>query len=230
MSQELLEQIKSTFDAAVKHAFLAADGVVTMETSPELIISVAQRLHDEPQFDFKLLVDVCGIDYSTYGQVEWRTHETTLSGFSRGKEYSEKEDTAALDMPRFAVLYNLVSLSHNQRLRIRVFLDDRTLKVPSVCSIWNSANWPERETFDLFGVVFEGHPDMRRLLTDYGFVGHPFRKDFPLIGEVELRYDAEQERCVYEAVSIQPRVTVPRVIRHDNRYVAEKTRADEKEK
>ena len=123
------------------------------------------------------------------------------------------------DKPRYGVVYHLLSRAFNQRLRIKVYLEPEPV-IPSVNNIWPSANWYEREAFDLFGVVFDGHPDLRRILTDYGFSGHPFRKDFPLIGEVEMRYDAEKEQCIYEPVSIQERVLVPKVIRQDNRYAS----------
>ena len=127
------------------------------------------------------------------------------------------------DKPRFGVVYHLLSVAKNHRMRLKVYLGGEPM-LPSVMNVWASANWFEREAFDLFGIVFDGHPDLRRLLTDYGFVGHPFRKDFPLIGEVEMRYDAAQQRCIYEPVSITPRVLVPKVIRDDNRYsVSEET-------
>lgn len=211
------EQLKQRFGDQLQQVLTPLDGMVTLELLPENLISVAKALRDEADFQFDCLIDICGIDYLHYGQSEWRTQKATASGFSRGRhDQAEQNQT-----PRFATVYHVLSLNRNQRLRLRVWLDDDKPQVPSVFSIWNAANWFEREAFDLFGIFFEGHPDLRRLLTDYGFVGHPFRKDFPLIGEVELRYDAEQQRCVYEPVSIQPRVGVPKVIRNDNRYQRE---------
>ena len=177
-------------------------------------------LRDEAAFEFKLLLDICGVDYLDYGLSHWRTESTTATGFSRAVDVSEDaERVYTWDKPRFGVVYHLLSLSHNCRARLKVFLPEADLQLPSVIDIWPAANWYEREAYDLFGIVFNGHPDLRRLLTDYGFKGHPFRKDFPLVGEVELRYDAKQARCVYEPVSIQPRVVVPKVIRNDNRYM-----------
>lgn len=191
---------------------------VTVILSPEHLVDVCQALHDRPFFGFEMLIDVCGVDYLHYGCTEWRTDDTTANGFSRAVDNSLQR-VVPWDRPRFAVVYHLLSLTQNQRIRLKVFLEaDETLIVPSVMPIWDAANWFEREAFDLYGIEFDGHPDLRRLLTDYGFKGHPFRKDFPLIGELELRYDAQTERCVYEPVSIQPRVTVPKVIRNDNRY------------
>ncbi|MFA7321382.1 MAG: NADH-quinone oxidoreductase subunit C, partial [Dokdonella sp.] len=165
-------------------------------------------------------------------QTEWDTTDVTSEGFSRGVEgkgagrfdwANRPRDTA---MPRrFAVVAHLLSISHNHRLRLRTFCaDDDVPSVPSLVEIWPAVNWFEREAFDLFGIVFEGHPDLRRILTDYGFVGHAFRKDFPLIGNVEVRYDADKKRVIYEPVSIEPRVLVPRTIRDDSRY--EQARAE----
>ncbi|GAB3791339.1 NADH-quinone oxidoreductase subunit C [Dyella agri] len=202
--------------------------VVRNETTAELsaadLLAVATALRDEPGFRFSELVDVCGIDYLGYGQTEWDTTDVTSTGFSRGVEGEAMGRFDWADRPRdvnhprrFASVMHLLSVEHNQRLRLRVFCEDDSLPlVPSVCGIWPGANWFERESFDLYGIVYDGHPDLRRILTDYGFVGHPFRKDFPLIGNVEVRYDPEQKRVVYEPVtSVVPRVLVPRVIRDD---------------
>lgn len=218
--RHLIDALRTRFESL----FLKIDdplNEVTIELSPENLIEVCQALRDESSFHFELLLDVCGVDYLEYGKTEWRTEETTTSGFSRGVVDSPQEQILHIPEKRFAVVYHLLSLKHNHRLRIKVLLPDPP-KVPSIISIWSSANWYEREAFDLFGIEFEGHPDLRRLLTDYGFVGFPFRKDFPLIGEVELRYDAEKQQCVYEKVSIQPRVLVPKVIRQDQRYWKDK--------
>lgn len=194
--------------------------MLILECRAEQLIPLCTTLKDAGALAFEQLIDVLGVDYATYGMSEWETHTATATGFSRGLNqdgFSMKH----WDKPRFAVVYHLLSLTHNHRLRVRVFLNEDNLKIPSVVGLWASANWAEREVFDLFGVVFDGHTDLRRLLTDYGFTGHPFRKDFPLVGDVEMRYDAAKGRCVYEPVTIQPRVTVPRVIRDDSRYVKE---------
>ena len=166
-------------------------------------------------------MDVCGVDYLTYGVAEWTTYSATESGFSRGVDRDPVilDEADTFDPRRFAVVYHLLSLQNNIRLRLRVFPGEENPPViPSVVDIWNSANWFERETFDLFGILFEGHPDLRRILTDYGFIGHPFRKDFSLIGNVEVSYDPVKGRVAYQPVSIEPRTLVPRVIRDDNRY------------
>ncbi len=212
----LHDLVAQRFATQYEQLFIAADDMVTMELLPEQLLTVARILRDDAALDFACLLDVCGIDYLHYGQSEWRTEQATASGFSRGQ--SAQSAGHVTQATRFATVYHLLSLQHNHRLRLRVYLGDESPRVPSVLPIWNAANWFEREAFDLFGIFFEGHPDLRRLLTDYGFIGHPFRKDFPLIGELELRYDAAQQRCVYEPVSIQPRVNVPKVIRRDSRY------------
>ena len=195
----------------------------TAELAPADLLAVAAALHDEPGFSFGELIDVCGIDYLGYGQVEWDTDTVTSTGFSRGVEGEAQGRFDWADRPRdvnhprrFAAVIHLLSIEHNQRLRLRIFCADDSLPlVPSVTGIWPGANWFEREAFDLYGIIFEGHPDLRRILTDYGFVGHPFRKDFPLIGNVEVRYDEAKGRVVYEPVAIEPRTLVPRVIRDD---------------
>ena len=167
-----------------------AFGEVTMSVPVNAYIQVMQVLRDDPGFRFEELVDLCGVDYLGFG----------------GEE--------ALGHPRFAVVVHLLSLTHNSRLRVRVFAeDDRNPQVPSVMAVWPAANWFEREAFDLYGILFEGHPDLRRILTDYGFTGHPFRKDFPVQGYVEMRYDETQKRIVYEPVTITPREITPRIIR-----------------
>ena len=196
-------------------------GELTFEVGKEHLLEVAAALRDEPEFRFEQLMDVCGVDYLTYGTDEWTTDSATESGFSRGVDRApvilDESDTFA--PRRFAAVYHLLSIANNARLRLRVFTGvDNPPVVPSVVDIWNSANWFEREAFDLFGILFEGHPDLRRLLTDYGFIGHPFRKDFPLIGQVEVRYDPDKGRVAYQPVTIEPRTLVPKVIRGDNRY------------
>jgi NADH-quinone oxidoreductase subunit C len=167
-------------------------GEVTLIVSAAHYLSVMQALRDAPQARFEQLIDLCGVDYQDYGDGRWEGQ-------------------------RFAAVVHLLSVSLNQRVRVRVFCPEDDFPVlPSVTSLWASANWYEREAFDLFGIVFDGHDDLRRILTDYGFIGHPFRKDFPLSGHVEMRYDATRQRVVYEPVSIEPRELIPRVIREDH--------------
>jgi NADH-quinone oxidoreductase subunit C len=208
------------------------EGELTYELPPERLLEVAEFLRDAPELKFEMCMDVCGIDYLEYGRAEWKTVAASASGFSRGVarvgEPGETIDDSTPEGPpvgrRFAVVYHLLSVSLNQRVRLRVFCsDDEQPMVDSVSGIWASADWFEREAFDLFGILFRGHPDLRRLLTDYGFIGHPFRKDFPLIGNVEVRYDPEKGRVVYEPVTIEPRILVPKVIRGDNRYDSQLT-------
>ncbi len=202
-------------------------GEVTIEISAKDALPVFQALRDDSALKFEQLIDVCGVDYSEYGNVEWATDSTSSTGFSRGVEpstgarlrFGDEPDHVNKDRPRFAAVYHLMSVTHNHRLRVRVYCDSEEVPVvPSVIEIWPAANWFEREAFDLYGIIFEGHPDLRRILTDYGFVGHPFRKDFPLIGHVEMKYDEQQKRVIYQPVSIEPRVLVPRVIRDDGRF------------
>ncbi len=167
-------------------------GEVTVEVSSSNYLQAMQLLRDAPECKFEMLMDLCGVDYSAYKDV-------------------------GTDGPRFAVVSHLLSISLNQRVRVRVFCQDDDFPVLDTLSqLWASANWLEREAFDLFGIVFEGHDDLRRILTDYGFIGHPFRKDFPLTGHVEMRYDAEQARVIYEPVTIEPREITPRIIREDH--------------
>ncbi|CAG2127785.1 NADH-quinone oxidoreductase subunit C [Cupriavidus plantarum] len=167
-------------------------GELTLIVKAADYLEVAQLLRDDPSLRFEQLIDLCGVDYSDYAEGTW-------------------------DGPRFAAVSHLLSVTHNWRLRVRVFAQDDDLPVlPSVIDVWNSVNWFEREAFDFYGIVFEGHPDLRRLLTDYGFVGHPFRKDFPVSGYVEMRYDPEQKRVIYQPVTIEPREITPRVIREEN--------------
>lgn len=211
--QRLPESLQTRF-AEQQVEVIVANKEVTLEVPRENLLTVCSALQSEPAFAFKQLIDVCGVDYSGYGEVEWETNSTTSTGFSRGVGSASKE--ASWKKQRFASVYHLLSYKHNMRLRIRTFADSEFPVVDSVVSIWASANWFEREAFDLFGIIYDGHPDLRRILTDYGFVGHPFRKDFPLIGEVEMRYDEEKKRVVYQPVSIDARVGVPRVIRSDH--------------
>ncbi|GMU68577.1 MAG: hypothetical protein AMXMBFR37_09100 [Steroidobacteraceae bacterium] len=188
---------------------------LAVETDAAGLLEVCRTLRDADGLRFDTLIDVCGVDYLDYGRDEWRTWSTTRSGFSRGVDRNAPHPSGG--PARFAVVYHLLSVELNQRLRLRVRCEgDDDPIVDSVVGVWAGANWFEREAFDLFGILFNGHPDLRRILTDYGFIGHPFRKDFPLSGHVEVRYDAEKQRVVYEPVSIEPRTLVPRVIRTDH--------------
>jgi NADH-quinone oxidoreductase subunit C len=191
--QALAAHARETFGDAIVGEHMA-HGELTLEVQRTSLLKVCKRLRDDNLLRFEQLIDVCGVDYLTYRA---ETPEGARSG------------------PRFAAVYHLLSVSRNQRLCLRVALDDAMPMVDSLVDLWPSANWFEREAFDLFGIVFEGHPDLRRILTDYGFIGHPFRKDFPLSGHVEMRYDPVQRRVVYQPVSIEPRVLVPRVIREE---------------
>ena len=210
LSAELQERFADIpFEANIAY------GELTIEVPTTDIFQVCQALHN--RFDFSQLMDLCGIDYSQYGQAEWETKQASSTGFTRG--VSKGVYQVENEKSRFAVIYHLLSIKRNQRLRVRAFAEGEPPRIDSVVTLWSSANWFEREAFDLYGILFEGHPDLRRILTDYGFIGHPFRKDFPLSGNVEMRYDPEKKRVVYEPVSIDPRTLVPKVIRHDNRYV-----------
>ena len=189
--QATLRAVEAALGARVKHIALAL-GEVTVVVDAAHYLQAAELLRDAAGCCFEQLLDLCAVDYSAYGD-------------------------GAYEGRRFCVVSHLLSVSLNQRVRLKVFaLDDDMPMVESLTTVWNSANWFEREAFDLFGVIFEGHDDLRRLLTDYGFIGHPFRKDFPVSGHVEMRYDAEQRRVVYQPVSIEPREITPRIIREDN--------------
>jgi NADH-quinone oxidoreductase subunit C len=206
-----LNQLSTALQAAFGEQIVNLEhrlGELTLLVRAKDIQAVLTRLHSDTQFGFEQLIDLCGVDYSTYG-----------SDVSEGGAYFAAADSAAsaLRPSRFAVVYHLLSVVNNVRLRVRIFADDDAMPMlPSVIPVWSSANWYEREAFDLFGIIFTGHPDLRRLLTDYGFVGNPFRKDFPLSGNVEMRYDAEQKRVVYQPVSIEPREVTPRIVREDS--------------
>ena len=221
----LAERLRAQFpDALVDIA--QPRGELTLDVAPDAWHATCRTLRDG--FGFEQCMDICGVDYLGYGSDEWDTTDVSSEGFSRGVEgrgpgrfkWGEQPTDAKLPSNRrFAVVAHLLSIQNNVRLRVRCFAADDTLPVvASVVDLWPGVNWFEREAFDMFGILFEGHPDLRRILTDYGFVGHPFRKDFPLIGNVEVRYDVEKKRVVYEPVSIEPRTLVPRVIRDDRRY------------
>ena len=222
-SNALAERLQEKFGDSLQSVRVNV-GEVTIEVAPGNLIEVATTLRDGADLGFEMLIDLCGVDYAGFGKDEWITGESSGSGFSRGVDAATAgwltalDDDLCMEKPRearrFAVVYHLLSVASNQRLRLRVFAPDDDLPVvPSVTPVWNCADWFEREAFDLFGILFEGHPDLRRLLTDYGFIGHPFRKDFPLSGNVEVIYDAEKQRVIYQPVSIEPRVLVPKVIR-----------------
>jgi NADH-quinone oxidoreductase subunit C len=190
--ERLATALAAAFGEGVVKSTTTAFGEVTIVVAAERYLDAMRMLRDRPELRFEMLIDLCGVDYATYGSGAW-------------------------EGPRFAAVSHLLSLANNWRLRVRTFApDDDFPVVPSVIDIWPSANWFEREAFDLYGIMFPGHPDLRRLLTDYGFVGHPFRKDFPLSGHVEMRYDPEQGRVIYQPVTIEPREVTPRVIREDN--------------
>ena len=187
-------KLQKLFDVLGRESLLPKErlGEITIEVVSADYLAACKKLRDHPDLRFEQLVDLCGVDYASYGDVP-------------------------REGPRFAVVLHLLSIQHNWRLRVRVFCPDNELPVvASLIEIWPSANWFEREAFDLFGIVFEGHPDLRRILTDYGFVGHPFRKDFPLSGHVEMRYDPEQKRVIYQPVTIDPREVTPRIVREKN--------------
>jgi NADH-quinone oxidoreductase subunit C len=189
-----IQQLKTALEAALGGRIVSlteALGELVLEVKAEDYAAVARALHDSPSLGFEQLIDLCGVDYSQYGDGRW----------SRA---------------RFAVVVQLLSVAHNWRLRLRTFASDDEFPVlESVTGIWGSAGWYEREAFDLYGIMFSGHADLRRILTDYGFIGHPFRKDFPISGNVEMRYDPEQKRVIYQPVTVEPREIIPRIIREE---------------
>lgn len=202
--KELKQKLSKAFG---KKNVIESLNELTLNIKSEDVLEVCQKLKDE--FQFEILMDLCGIDYLTYGDSDWNGNASS-SGFGRARQTQQSTNQKE---QRFGVVYHLLSVSTNQRLRVKALLSSENLMIQSVTKIWNCADWFEREAFDLFGILFENHNDLRRILTDYGFVGHPLRKDFPMIGEVEMRYDEELGRVVYEPVSIEPNVNVPRVIR-----------------
>jgi NADH-quinone oxidoreductase subunit C len=192
---QLEDTLRKVFGSYSPELSLAL-GEITMTVEAKDYFEIAQVLRDHADLAFEQLIDLCGVDYS---------------------DYKNNAPSAFTDLPRYAVTSHLLSLTHNWRLRLRVFATDDDVPIlPSVTELWNCANWYEREAFDLFGILFEGHLDLRRILTDYGFIGHPFRKDFPTSGHVEMRYDAEQKRVIYQPVTIEPREITPRIVREDN--------------
>jgi NADH-quinone oxidoreductase subunit C len=220
LSETLASTMGARFGDRVKALPVVANDVA-IEVAPNDLLEVCRVLRDDPAFAFEQLIDLSGIDYLDYGREEWRTASSTATGFSRGVDRIRENVGEPTKSARFAVVYQLLSITHNWRLRVRCFAHDGEPPViDSVIDVWAGANWYEREAFDLYGILFKGHPDLRRLLTDYGFIGYPFRKDFPLIGNVEVKYDPTKGRVVYQPVTIEPRTLVPRVIRDDNRYEA----------
>ena len=186
----LLKEIKSTFGKEVSHTSIEHNEL-TIEVKIDDLLPTLKTLKQNKAFQFKQLIDLCGVDYKDYGEGAWTK-------------------------PRFALVYHFLSIEHNHRIRVRTFSKEENFPLfPSVIDLWPAANWYEREAFDLFGFMFTDHPDLRRILTDYGFVGYPFRKDFPMIGKVEMRYDDVQKRVVYQPVSIEERNNVPRIIREE---------------
>lgn len=224
------ETLQAAFGDKIQ-ACVIAHKEITLDIAPADLIEVATELRDNEQFGYEQITDVCGIDYSQYGVGEWETDGSSATGFSRGVDsavtmgrlqFGDELESISDTGRRFASIYHLLSYRNNDRLRLRVFAENDDFPVvPSVVEIWSAANWFERESFDLYGIMYSDHPDLRRILTDYGFVGHPFRKDFPLVGNVEMKYDEEKKRVVYQPVTIDPRVLVPKVSREDHRYIAE---------
>lgn len=218
MKQSVLDlesNVKSVLGDAVADIKISLDEL-TIEVVPSKALDAFKKLKTECSFE--QLIDVCGVDYLSYGQTNWEVLSAANTGFSRGV-FDFEEDASNKDLQqerRFAVVYHLLSIQNNNRIRVKVYPESTEMPiVSSVVEVWSCADWFEREAFDLFGIIFEGNPDLRRLLTDYGFIGHPLRKDFPLTGHVEMRYDPEKERVVYEPVSIENRVNVPRIIRDE---------------
>jgi len=194
--------------------------ILTLRVKKDNLLSIMNSLKTNEELLFSQLTDICGVDYSLFGKPEWNTKEVTSSGYSRGIKASSHgrikfgETVDALNTKdRFCVCYHLLSIKYNRRIRVKVYINEDPQILPSVTSIWSSADWYEREAFDLFGILFENHPDLRRILTDYGFIGHPFRKDFPLVGNTQIRYDPNLKKIIQEPVDIEPRVLVPKVIR-----------------
>jgi NADH-quinone oxidoreductase subunit C len=222
MSQHV-EQMAARVDARLAAQVKRREsttGELSYDVAAADLVAVVTTLRDDAELRFEILIDVAGVDYMDYGRTEWRTVSSTSSGFGRAANRSGAG--GAHDGPRFAVVYQLLSITHNERLTLRAYCaDNEEPEQDSLVAVHAGANWFEREAFDLFGIVFNGHPDLRRILTDYGFIGHPFRKDFPLVGNVEVRYDSEKQRVVYEPVEIVARTLVPRVIRDDARYEPE---------
>ena len=233
--EQLVDRLRARFGDRIANSDVA-HAQATIEVAAAHLVEVCTALRDEAEFRFEQLTDLCGVDFLSFGEDEWAGSDTATSqGFGRGvigdniqgRFGWENRPRHPQFLGRFASVVHLLSYSHNIRLRVRCFAPEDALPVvPTLTGVWPVANWYERESFDLYGIVYEGHPDLRRILTDYGFVGHPFRKDFPLIGNVEVRYDPVAGRVVYEPVtSVTPRVTVARVVREDSRWMTSREEA-----
>ena len=219
---ELQEYLNEVLLGKIESSTIAFNEL-TIEVKPTNWLAASVAVRDCSKAPFDQLIDLCAVDYLAYGDAEWDAGSDSCKGVNAKTasrlDFDEVLETKEFDGKRYAVVTHLLSIPSNLRLRLKTYCDDNDFpKVDSVVEVWNSANWYEREAFDLFGVLFNGHPDLRRILTDYGFVGHPFRKDFPLVGHVEMRYDEDKGRVVYEPVSIEPRVLTPRVVRDDQRF------------
>ena len=220
------KKLKDLFDKNFSKFSFNFENESTVVFEEENLIEIMTILHENEQLRFEILVDIIAVDYSDYGVSEWNSKNANNKGYSRGIKkdssgrytYETAKKNHNQPKKRFAAIYNLLSITSNFRLNAKFYCnDDNTPSLPSVTSIWSSADWYEREAYDLLGIVFTGHPDLRRLLTDYGFIGHPLRKDFPLIGNVEVNYDLDKERVVYQPVTIKPRVLIPKVIRGNDK-------------
>ena len=210
---EILKQALDSFD--VDYYFNQSNTELLVKN--EDLLEIALILNKDKNLNYEILIDVIAVDYLVYGNADWKTNDATNTGYSRAVKPTIIPDVDDTFKDRFALFYQLLSLTRNTRLTVKVFSSEiNPPSVPSLVSIWSGANWFEREAFDLMGIHFEGHPDLRRILTDYGFIGHPFRKDFPTNGNLEVVYDDEKEEVVYQPVSIKTRPGVPRVIRKDN--------------
>jgi NADH-quinone oxidoreductase subunit C len=208
-TETLAASLTAAFGERLGSVTVALDELTAVVPVADLVETM-RALRDRPELRFETLIDLCGVDYSAYGGEK---PDILYSG----SDATPPEPVVRAHPCRFAVVYHLLSLTHNTRLRVRSFAADDDFPVlPSVIDVWPGANWYEREAFDFYGIMFAGHPDLRRILTDYGFVGHPFRKDFPLSGHVEMRYDPEQGRVIYQPVTIEPREVTPRIIREEN--------------
>ena len=217
---DIVDAIEDQFeDFEIDYTISRSFGELNLEVSPADWKKAAGLLRRHKDLDFEQLIDLCGVDYSTYGKGEWNTDDAPNTGFSRASS-RDGEDQVDSEK-RFAVVCHLLSLTKNVRLRLKTYCDGEPPMVDSLYEIWNVADWFEREAFDMYGILFANHPDLRRILTDYGFVGYPLRKDFPLSGHVEMRYDPDKKRVVYEPVDIEPRILVPRTVREDNRYLSD---------
>ena len=199
-------------------------GELTVTVCKNKIKQVCQTLKKSCQFE--QLIDISGLDYLHFGISEWKTDRATSTGYCRGVNVISGDKIGEIlskynPIERFAVVYHFQSLKRNLRVRVKVLINENDMHIESITDIFTNANWYEREAYDFFGIIFDNHPDLRRIITDYGFIGHPFRKDFPLGGEVEMRYDSELQRIVYEPVDLEPRILEPKVIRHDSRYGAQ---------